>query len=112
MRHPATRFLICSTLLTLGCGLTLLGVAWLMFLGLALMALGALIPLLSQRVGRLLLASFLIFAALAVVQLSSDLRHERAFIQERPPLVIQVVLIGGWLGAIVGEVRHWWKSRI
>jgi len=111
MKNPSTRLLICSTLFTLGVVLMLLGIFWLMLLGLALMALAALLPLQHQPAGGWMLAGFLIFVVNAITSLFLGLHHGDAFIQEARPFWFWVLMGGTWLLVVIGELQQWRRSR-
>jgi hypothetical protein len=102
MENPTTRLIVYSTLMTLGVVLMLLGISWLMFLGLALVMLAEFLS--SRRRG---LRGFLLWAAAAIAILLRDLHNGNAFVQGPKPLLLGIVLGGVWLWAVASEFQRW-----
>jgi hypothetical protein len=109
MKNGSTRLVIYSTLMTLGVVLMLLGISWLMFLGLALIMLAAFFSSKQQDGGRRL-AGFLLYAGGAVAFLVWDLRDGDAFVQKSPPVWFWTALAVAWTWGIVSEF-HWWRKN-
>ena len=103
------RLVVYATLMTLGVILMLLGISWLMFLGLALIMLATYSFSQKQASGRV--GTFLFLSAAAVFVLISDLHDGDAFVQKTRPLWFWIVLAGAWLFGIISEFRRYQKSK-
>jgi hypothetical protein len=102
MENPTTRLIVYSTLMTLGVVLMLVGISWLMFLGLALVMLAELLS-----TGRRGLRGFLVYAAVAIAILLRDMHDGVAFAQSPKPLWFWIALGCAWLWAIASEFQRW-----
>ena len=109
MENSSCRFVVYLLLMTLGCVLMLLGISWLMFLGLALIQLGPFVV--TQKPGISNLASFLMFAVSAVVFFILDLIHGDAFVQNARPLWFWVTVVAAWICAIITGFLKWRKAE-
>jgi hypothetical protein len=110
MEHSGTKLVIHSTLWALGVVLMLLGITWLMFLGLSLIMLASFFSS-QRRTGGRGLAAFLICAAAAAAILFRDLHAGVAFAQEARPWWFWILILGAGLGGILSEFRRWQADR-
>lgn len=110
MEHSGIKLMIHSTLWALGVVLMLLGITWLMFLGLGLIMLASLFSS-ERRTGRRRLVAFLFYAVAAAAILFRDLHAGVAFAQEALPWWFWIVIIGVGLWGILSELGRWRKSR-
>lgn len=108
MEDSNTKLVIGLTLWTVGVVLILLGIDWLMFLGLALTTLSIFFS--SQKSDDRTLVSFLITIALAFGFLILDSRDGVAFTQKTYPLWLWIAMVGLWVGGIIEESRKRPKS--
>jgi hypothetical protein len=102
MENPTTRLIVYSTLMTLGIVLMLLGIFWLMFLGLALVMLAEFLS--SRNRG---LRGFLVCAAAAIAILLRDMHNGTAFVQGPNSFLFWIALGGVWLWAVASEFQRW-----
>jgi hypothetical protein len=110
MEDSSTRLVISTTLMTLGIVLMLLGISWLVFLGLALIMLSGLFP--SQKADSRGLVAFMIYAAGALMFLILDLHDGDAFVQETQPLWFRIAMVGTWFWSVISEFRRWRKKGL
>jgi hypothetical protein len=110
MEHSSIKLMIHSTLWAVGVVLMLLGITWLMFLGLGLIMLASLFSS-ERRTGRRRLVAFLFYAVAAAAILFRDLNAGVAFAQEALPWWFWIVIIGVGLWGILSELGRWRKSR-
>lgn len=109
MKNSGSRLLVHLTLMTLGAVLMLVGIAWLMLLGLALVQLGTFLSAQKPRSGSL--AVFLMSALSAIVFLILDLGHGEAFVQKTRPLWFWIGVVGAWGWANITEFLKWRKRE-
>jgi hypothetical protein len=110
MEHSGIKLMIHSTLWALGVVLMLLGITWLMFLGLGLIMLASFFSS-QRRPGGRRLAVFLMYALAAVAILFRDLHAGVAFTQEALPWWFGIVILGVGLWAVLSELSRWRRSR-
>ena len=104
MENSGTKLVIHSTLWAVAVVLMLLGITWLMFLGLSLIMLASFFSS-RRRTGGRGLAAFLIAAVAAAAVLFRDLHAGVAFAQEAQPWWFWILIIGVGLWAILSEFR-------
>src|SRR6266478_6027670 len=98
MESSWTRFVICATLITLAVVLMLLGIFWVMVLGLALITLSAVFSSRHPQVRIIQTAAFLLFSVTAIGLLLASLHSGDAFVQKTRPLWFWILTVVIWLG--------------
>jgi hypothetical protein len=113
MEKSSTRLVIYSTLWILGVALMLLGITWLMFLGLTLIMLAESFSHRYRARDRTFrVVTVCIFGAITVRFLIRDLHRGVAFVLNAQPLWFWIALLGVWLWAVLSEFHQWRKSRV
>src|SRR5436305_10552306 len=103
MESSWTRLVVCATLITLGVVLMLLGIFWVMVLGLALITLSAVFSSREPQVRSIQTAAFLLFSLTAIGSLLGSLHNGDAFVQKTRLLWFWVLMVTIWLGTVTSE---------
>ncbi len=109
MKNSSTRFATLSLLMTIGVVLMLIGITWLLFLGLTLIGLASYFFTQDHQVGGYRHKILLFIAACAFVFLLLALIDGDAFVRQPQPMWISMSAV--WLWTIVCEFRRWQKNR-
>lgn len=111
MKSSGTRFAILCLLVTTGTGLMLIGITWLLFLGLTLILLASSSFTQQHQIAGYRHKVFIFPGACAFVFFLLALIDGDAFVQQPRAKWFWILMSAVWLWAIAREFRRWSKNR-
>jgi hypothetical protein len=111
MKSSGTRFAILCLLVTIGTGLMLIGITWLLFLGVALILLASSSFTQQHQIAGYRQMDFIFPGICAFVFLLLALIDGDAFVQQPRPRWFWILMSAVWFLAIAREFRRWSKNR-